>query len=373
LGSSTPGPRTIQRLRRRQGLLRLPQRALTRSRLKRVSRADVQRLLEVLHARPALGSERLAWDLQNEGGVAISPATIKRYRRWLREGLQPPAGPKVWRFYERHHAHSLWQGDCLAKVTLTDLNHTAYQLTLQDDYSRAYVFCDLLLAPTVHTAITALIAAMRRWQVIPKAVLFDNGSPFRGKLLESFCRRLGIQLIHTAVRPPQINGKLERAFRDDMTEFYQRQPAWRLEPLRQALPAYVHYRNTIRGHRALGGKPASTRLQHPQRTASPQLLRRLEWYARAQRDRRRVSARGSIRLFGQELDVGRAWAGCTVVLVETLQGLEFHQGRRQVALLPDYRWSGPQGTSRLLTAVSQPLKVATNRSKVACPRIAVAY
>ena len=148
--------------------------------------------------------------------------------------------PPVWRFYERHHPHSLWHGDFLEKITLTDLDQTAYQLTLLDDYSRGYVFCDLCLTPDIRTTIRALSAAMRRWQVIPKAVVFDHGSPFKGKLLSAFCAQVGMRLIHAAVNHPQTNGKLEQAFRDDMRDFYRQYHAWVLDPLRHDLPGYVH-------------------------------------------------------------------------------------------------------------------------------------
>ena len=97
----------------------------------------------------------------------------------------------------------------------------------------------------------ALIAAMRQWQVVPKAVIFDNGAPFKGRLLVAFCQNVGIRLIHSAVYHPQTNGKLERAFRDDMKEFYRQYDAWILEPLRRELPAYGSYRNHVRGHQAL--------------------------------------------------------------------------------------------------------------------------
>ena len=83
--------------------------------------------------------------------------------------MSPPTAPAVWRFYKRHHPHSLWHGDFLEKVILTDLDRTAYHFALLDDYSRGYVFCDLFLAPDQRTTITALIAAMRQWQVIPGA------------------------------------------------------------------------------------------------------------------------------------------------------------------------------------------------------------
>jgi hypothetical protein len=170
LGAGAPTPRTIQRVRRRLGLPRLPKRSSSRGGARRLS---------------SLGPERLAWDLQHRWGMVISPSTMKRFKRTLLQEPIPPAAPIVWRFYEHHHPHSLWHGDYLEKVTLTDLDRTAYQLTLMDDYSRGYVFCDLFLYPDVRTTIHALIAAMRQWQVIPKAVVFDNAQQFRGKLLSA--------------------------------------------------------------------------------------------------------------------------------------------------------------------------------------------
>ena len=116
---------------------------------------------------------------------------------------------------------------------------------------RGYVFCDLALDHDQRTMIWALMVAMRQWQVIPKAMLSDNGSPFKGMLLTTLCRKLGIRLIHTAVRHPQTNGKPERAFQDDMRDFYHQYDAWLLDHLWHDMPSYVHYRNYIRWHRAL--------------------------------------------------------------------------------------------------------------------------
>ena len=146
---------------------------------------------------------------------------MKRLKEKRRLAALPPKPPKpVWQFYERKHPHSLWHGDFLEKITLSDCDQTAYHLALMDDYSRGYVFCDLFMAPDMRTTIRGLIAAMRQWCVIPKAVVFDNGAPFKGKLLSVFCANVGIQLIHASVYHPQTNGKLERALRDDMRDFY---------------------------------------------------------------------------------------------------------------------------------------------------------
>jgi transposase InsO family protein len=163
------------------------------------------------------------WDVQNAEQLEISASTVKRLKRKIHDALHPspplPPAP-VWRFYERRHPHSLWHGDFMDKITLTDTKQPAHQLTLQDDYSRGYMFCDLLLDHDQRTVVRAPMAAMRAWQVIPNALLFDNGSPFKGTLVETFCGKLSIRLIHSAVRHPQTNGKLERAFQDDMRDFY---------------------------------------------------------------------------------------------------------------------------------------------------------
>src|SRR5258707_10366544 len=87
----------------------------------------------------------------------------------------------------------------------------------------ANVFCDLFLNPDIRTTIRALIAAMRTWRVIPKAVMFDNGSPFKGRLLSAFCEQVGVRLIHTAVEHPQTKSQLERALLAYMRDFFKGQ------------------------------------------------------------------------------------------------------------------------------------------------------
>jgi transposase InsO family protein len=192
----------------------------------------------------------------------------------------------------------------MEKVTLTNEDRTAYQLTLQDDYSRAYTFCDLYREPTVNTTIGAMIATMWEYQTIPKAVVFDNGPTFSGRRLSAFCLNLDIRLIYTSVRHPQTNGKLERAFRDDMDEFYRQHEKWIFGELRRSLPKYVHYRNHIRGHLALGGKPSISRLQEQDWFALPSVLGQLEEYACYRIGKRTLDEVGGLRVLGRTAVVG---------------------------------------------------------------------
>jgi hypothetical protein len=149
LGSDAPSARTIQRVRKRNGIARLPKRAPPTAPARRIPELVMQHARSILKLRPHLGPERVVWDLQNGGQVKISTSTVKRLKRKIHDALHPvppPPLPPVWRFYERHHPHSLWHGDYMKKIRLTDgSGQTAFQLTFQDDYSRGYVFCDLVL------------------------------------------------------------------------------------------------------------------------------------------------------------------------------------------------------------------------------------
>ena len=364
--------RTIQRLRRRHGLVRLPQRLPTTHTRPRLPRETLQQAIALIHAKPYLGAERLAWEVQNTLHRPISPATMTRLKRTQHvRPVPPPLPPPSWRFYERHHPHSLWHGDCLEKVTLSDLDQTAYQLTLLDDYSRGYVFCDVFLTPDTRTTIRALITAMRQWQAIPRAVLFDNGSLFTGRLLTAFCRHVGIRLIHTALHHPQTNGKLERAFRDDMRDFYQQHTPWQFEPLRQALPTYVYYRNYVRGHRALKGQPAITRLREHTRLAEATVLAQLESYAAYEMGPKVIPATGCIRLFGREAHVGATWANRAVVFWESLEGLEVRYHGHCVAVLREYRTFRQMLSYR--SEQIPPVLYFEPYERDSCPRNAVAY
>jgi transposase InsO family protein len=340
LGSDAPSARTIQRVRKRHGLARLPKRVPPSASARRIPEQVLKRARYSLMLRPHLGPERVVWDVQHGEQLQISTSTIKRLKRKMHEALYPvppPPSPPVWRFYERHHPYSLWHGDFMDKITLTDTQQVAHQFTLQDDYSRGYVFSDLALDHDQRTVIRALMAAMRQWQVIPKALLFDNGSPFKGTLLATFCKKLGIRVIHTAVRHPQTDGKLERAFQDDMRDFYRQYEAWLLDHLRHDMRSYVHYRNCIRGHQALGGKPSITRLQEHTEKAPSAILTQLESYAVYELGRQTVNGDGSIRVLGRSAQLDESACGQEVTLYETLRGLETKTQEGRWYLFPDYQ------------------------------------
>jgi transposase InsO family protein len=329
--------RTVRRVRNRLDLPRLKKRDTPSFKAHRFTDDERQIIRKTVESKRHLGPYRLAWDLQNQHGLLISPSTIRRVKRAMLDEMHPRPAPAVWRFYERKHPHSLWHGDFFEKVTLTDEDRTAYQPTLMDDYSRAYVYCDLLREPTLNNTIRAMIAAMRQYQTIPKGVVFDNGPHFKGYLLSAFCSNLGIRLIHSSVCHPQTNGKLERAFRDDRQEYYDQFDEWIFDDLTKKLPAYVRYRNEVRGHDTLGGKPSTTRLQEQNWFALPSVLDRLESFACHPLGMTSVELNGCIRVLGRNGYIPMLCYRQKVSLIETLDGLEAETEDGRIYLLRNYR------------------------------------
>ena len=81
-----------------------------------------------------------------------------------------------------------------------------------DDASR---FVPVLAARSSEREVDMLelfVAALRE-HGMPKVLYLDNGSTYRGKILETACARLGITLLHAAPYDPQARGKQERFWR----------------------------------------------------------------------------------------------------------------------------------------------------------------
>jgi hypothetical protein len=156
-----------------------------------------------------------------------------------------------------------------------------------------------------------------------------------------------------------------------MRDFYRQYDAWILEPLRRDLPSYVHYRNYIRGYRALAGNPAMTRLREHSRGAHAGLLARLERFASYEVVRKILPPSGSIRLFGREAHLNVVLGGVEVAFYETLEGLEARVKSKCLAILRDYR------TFRQLPGYEReklpPVLYFEPYRGLTCPRIAVAH
>jgi len=255
-------PRTIQRIWKSYGLtdngIKPPQQKC----LARIfTQEEKDTCLSYITEHRNLGSYRISWEIMNLYNIRCSPMTIRRWREVIRP-IQHKYKPQ-WIFYERNHPHSLWHGDFLIRES-NKSGYYFYQFALLDDYSRAYVGCGIFNMLCLEAALRVIIDAIRKWNVIPKMLLLDNERTFHSMLFKTFCNNLDIQLAYSKPYHPQTNGKIERAHWDDIREFYNIHQGKDLEQLCAELPEYLHYRNFIRGHWALKGRPAISRLEEYQ-------------------------------------------------------------------------------------------------------------
>ena len=87
-----------------------------------------------------------------------------------------------------------------------------------------------------------------------KAIQVDGGSEFMGEF-EQACRARNIALYVLPPRSPKLNGRVERAHRTHLEEFYEVTDAEpTLADLRPKLRAWETIYNTVRPHQALGYK-----------------------------------------------------------------------------------------------------------------------
>ncbi len=84
-----------------------------------------------------------------------------------------------------------------------------------------------------------------------RAIQVDGGSEYKAEF-EDACRDLGINLFVLPPRSPKLNGRVERAHRTHLDEFYAlREPESDLESLNKALRSWEWVYNNVRPHRSL--------------------------------------------------------------------------------------------------------------------------
>jgi hypothetical protein len=96
LAPDSPSPRTIQRVRQRLRLPRLRKRAAPSFKAHRFTDGEKHLIRKIVETKLYLGPYRLAWDLQNQYGLRISPSTVRRVKRAiLRERHPTPCSTRL--------------------------------------------------------------------------------------------------------------------------------------------------------------------------------------------------------------------------------------------------------------------------------------
>ncbi|HEX4448378.1 MAG TPA: integrase core domain-containing protein [Polyangiaceae bacterium] len=189
------------------------------------------------------GAERVRGELLKLG-IKVSKRTIQRYMR-----KAPPTGPRGqrWSTFLRNHAHEIWACDFLQ----------AYDVFFRPIF--AFVFIELAtrkvtLAATTRFPSQAWVTQQLRSAtlcgVAPRFLIRDRDHKF-GTAFDALARAIGIQVVRTAVRAPNMNaicerflGSLRRECLDHILMLDERH-------FQRVVTDYVRYYDAARPHQGL--------------------------------------------------------------------------------------------------------------------------
>ena len=192
-----------------------------------------------------------------------------------------------------------------------------FPLSVLDDHSR-YAVGLWALGGTAGAPVHARLVRCFEEYGLPDAMLIDHGVPWwcapNGHGLTRLAVALltqGIELIHSGVRHPQTQGKVERFHRTLGRRLRQWGVPTTLDGFTQALARFRVEYNDVRPHEALGLEPPSAHYQPSGRRYQP---RPPAWDYPAGHLVLRVDHTGSIRYRGRRYFVCQAledeWVGC---------------------------------------------------------------
>ena len=280
-------------------------------------------------AHPFWGCYVISFQLAIEENVFISHMSVWRI-------LYPKPKAKIaYKFYEMPRPHSMWHGDTMIGKRLPN-GKLVYQLSWQDDYSRAYVSSLISTAKSSVIVINGLIEAILKYGVIPTLVHYDNGSEGKCKIVQSFCENLRIKLIHSTVNQPNTNGKKERAHRDDKRDFWKKISSNNVDYIQRRNNEYVEWRNTAKGHWALKGKTSITRLNENKKPTSTYTREYLEGLAEAKLDERIVKSGGLVVYEKEAYWTKKSLNGQKIEVWQTLKGLEIRKDGITYSVIENY-------------------------------------
>lgn len=131
-----------------------------------------------------------------------------------------------------------------------------------DDFSRV-AYAEVLADQQGATAAAFLQRAVRwfrRFGIIVKRVLTDNGGCYKSGLWHVTCRMLAIKVKKTRPYRPQTNGKAERFIRTLKEEWVYARVYLSSDERQAVLPIYLTHYNEHRAHSSVNSKPPITRM-----------------------------------------------------------------------------------------------------------------
>jgi hypothetical protein len=264
------------------------------------------------------GAISIQWRLEDQGLDRL-PSRATVHRVLVRRGLvvaEPRKRPKAaTRRFTAAFPNAMWQMDSF-DYQLAD-SATVVIIQIEDDCSRLDL-ADRAAVSENGADVWEVFQTAAARHGLPRVVLTDNGSAFNGHrrgytaLLETRLRALGVKPVSSSVAHPQTCGKNERGHKTLQRWLRRRDPAADLAELQALLEDYRDWYNQRR-HQGLDGLTPQQRWDladkvRPDGTPIP---------PPPHITRRTVSPRGSIRVDGHEVGLGRRHAGQQATVFRT--------------------------------------------------------
>jgi transposase InsO family protein len=179
-----------------------------------------QLICDIRREHPNASAQLIVRTLEADGRLQIGTIKPSAVRKLLRqEGLDRVAvrdgsGAKTRLRWQAAAPDALWHADVCHGPTL----HLAGLRTpirihgMLDDCSRYVVALEAHQSECEQDMLHVLTRALRLHGK-PDVLFLDNGSTYRGEVLQTACSRLGISLVHARPYDPEARGKMERFWR----------------------------------------------------------------------------------------------------------------------------------------------------------------
>ena len=329
--------------------------------------ATVQHALQV---RAALEQSGLDYgpisvhDRMRALGIEPVPSTASLARLFRRVGVarfEPTKRPRAsYRRFVYPTPNACWQLDATEYVLSGGRTATIFQLI--DDHSRLAVASHVADGETSEAAL-AVVKKGIAVHGVPQRVLSDNGAALnpsrRGQIgqLVAYLVPLGVEPITGKPYKPTTQGKNER-FHQTLFRYLDKQPlADTLDQLQAEVDAFDLIYNTQRRHQALPGRTTPQQAWDATAKADPPRPRQMPPIPIREITNRagqpgitpkpgitphRVFSNGSTRIHGITFHLSSRFAGTTVLVAETLDGVTFTNQDGTVLL--ERPWPAPGTT-----------------------------
>jgi len=222
--------------------------------LHRLLAEEKEKVGEYALIHPELRHRQLAYRLEREERVFISPASC--YRILKHRGLicawEPKFITKKEYDFKTTRPHQMWQIDiCYIPVA----GYFRYLILILDDYSRFIVYYELGWSMSQEDVKRVVDFALLKSGLIEvekkPQLLSDNGPQLVAISFRQYLKELGITHLRTAYRHPEGEGKIERVFKTIKYDEVFPAEYQNSKEAEEGISRFIQYYNHQRLHQAL--------------------------------------------------------------------------------------------------------------------------